>query len=218
MHISRFGDGDKQPKIRQSIVHFSRRWATVITPDMALRRASGTNRWSHGGGLFTDPRTGEQFILQAIWPIVDEPELWIEDPDPDSEDDFAWSAPRIKTDNDAAQRIESLEGAERHKRTRERLRPKATDGRLSIRLMVEYGVDWPLWGDEGHLEPWELGLSAGLTERLRAWNELWESSHDYGVGWKTRDAQTRFKRGEAMLAADLGREVQSFADVEPFEN
>jgi hypothetical protein len=218
MNITRFNDDRKQPKIRQSIVHFSRRWATATTSKRVLRRAPGTNSWSHGGGLLTDVRFGDKFVLQSLWPILDEPDLWINDPEPDSDSSWSWTVPRIKTDENAARRIESLERAEQHKRTRERLRPRAGEERLSIRLMVEYGVDWPLWGDEGPMEPWQFGLSIGLTERLRSWDELWETRHDYDAGWKTKEDQKQFKREEKALAVDLAEEVAPFADLEPVDN
>ena len=218
LHISRFRDDNEQPKIRESVVHFSRRWATATTPKRVLRRVTGTNEWSHGGGLFTDVRTGNQFVLQSLWPIRKEPDLWINDPEPATDGGWSWSAPRVKTDEDAAHRIETLERAERHKRTRERLRPKTGPDRLSLRLMVEYGVDWPLWSDDGPMEPWELGLSANLTERLRSWQKLWETRHRYDKGWKTKKDRKLFNSNEEALAADLAREVQSFADLKRFDN
>jgi hypothetical protein len=80
MNITRFNDERKLPKILQSIVHFSRRWATATTSKRVLRRAPGTNSWSHGSGLFADVRSDNKFALQSLWPILDEADLWINDP------------------------------------------------------------------------------------------------------------------------------------------
>lgn len=215
LHISRFDDNSAQPEVHQSVVAFSRRWATATTPTGVLRRHPTTNRWSHGGGLFVDVASGTRFVMQSLWPIVDEPELRAAGALSDSSSGFSWTAPRMTTDPAAAERIERLERAERRRLTRERLRPKARgEGRLVIRLMVEYGVDWPLWGDDGPMEPWELGLSRGLTARLREWNDLWETGFHYESGWKEAGDRRRFVHDERLLAAALFDEVRAFADVE----
>lgn len=224
MHISPFGEGSSR-KVRESIVRFSRRWATATTPERVLRRVAGTNRWSHGGGLFADEITGAQFTLQSLWPLVREPELWTvgrspgeeeeEQDEGDGDGEYFWVVPRVKTDADAEIRIATLERAERRTEARKRIRPReAGEARERVRLMVEYGERWPLWG-EGPLAPWELGLSTGLTERLAAWQLLWETGFDYKTGWKSDADEQQFEHDERLLHAALADEVRAFGDVEP---
>jgi hypothetical protein len=215
LHISSSGDVSARPEVSESVVLFSRGWAIATTPGRVLRRDSGTNRWSHGGGLFTDTLTGEKFVLQSIWPIVDEPDLWVVDALPDVEEACIVSAPRVTTDQEARRRIEGLLRAETHRRARDRVRPRRPgEERSTIRLMVEYGLEWPLWTEGVPLEPWELGLSAGLTERLRGWNDLWATRYDFEKGWATERDRETFARDAVTLATVLADEVRHFADVE----
>jgi len=52
-----------------------------------------------------------------------------------------------------------------------------------IRVMPDYGVDVPLWDDDGHLgnDPAEIadepGLSPQLIAELRDWQREWEDMH-----------------------------------------
>jgi hypothetical protein len=42
--------------------------------------------------------------------------------------------------------------------------------RQTIRLLADYGVEWPLWDERGPVDdPLSLGLSEPLCERIRRW-------------------------------------------------
>jgi hypothetical protein len=77
-----------------------------------------------------------------------------------------------------------------------------------VRLMSDYGVDWPLWGDEGELQPAALGLSDDLTARLQAWQRLFEERFHYESGWRSaEDAAAYAADGvqlQRLLTAEAG--------------
>lgn len=50
------------------------------------------------------------------------------------------------------------------------------DGRRAIRLMMDYGVTMPLWGDDHFADDEGLGLSEALRSDLEAFAERWEAS------------------------------------------
>ncbi|RZU31412.1 hypothetical protein BKA19_1071 [Blastococcus saxobsidens] len=69
-----------------------------------------------------------------------------------------------------------------------------------LTLMPEYGVEVPVWhgpdsqhsGNVGAEELLAMGVSSGLAERLRAWQEGWE--HDPSRGWVLRGSSGRAAR------------------------
>jgi len=75
-----------------------------------------------------------------------------------------------------------------------------------IRVMTDYGVDVPLWDDDGHLgnDPAEiadeLAVSSQLLAELRDWQREWEDMHP------TRWLRGRLfdfghrRRGQALVA------------------
>ncbi|ROP65583.1 hypothetical protein [Curtobacterium sp. ZW137] len=211
----------------QCIVRFSSSWQslTELPGGRHLTRVPGTLRWSHGGGLFVEERSGSRFTVQSLWPIVDEPDFWPDGQDPDSkpdEDDdqdsgFTWKVGHVRVDPDAETRGAALDHAERRKAARARRRPRADPAeRITVRLMLEYGADWPLWGPEGPLEPWELALSPELTETIRQWHALWDRSHDWEDGWTNADDRAEHERERPGIAEQLRQEIAAFADLEVF--
>lgn len=53
---------------------------------------------------------------------------------------------------------------------------RVADDVIELRLMNEYCVDVPLWGDDGHCGEEGLDLSPDLLADLRAFAERWEAS------------------------------------------
>jgi hypothetical protein len=46
----------------------------------------------------------------------------------------------------------------------------AGDARRTVRLLADYGVEWPLWDAQGPVDdPLSLGLSEPLCGRIRRW-------------------------------------------------
>lgn len=200
----------------QAVVQFSRSWhtATMAHTGRRLVHVPNTPRWSHGGGLFSDPSTGETFTVQSLWPITPEPDLFPDEPD-DESSPFTWHFTPVETDPTAAARAEELDQAERRKHARLMRRP-ATDPstRITIRLMPEYGVGWPLWGPEGPLEPWELALPDDLVSDLRAWFDRWERSYSWETGWTDGTDRTSFQAEAEPLADRIRAATTAFAVVE----
>ena len=60
-----------------------------------------------------------------------------------------------------------------------------------IRMVNEYGADWPFWDDEGPLDVEDLPLPQELAERVLAWAAGFNGAFDGEQGWRTvalRDA------------------------------
>ncbi|MGY1718710.1 hypothetical protein ACI8AG_06665 [Blastococcus sp. SYSU DS0552] len=79
-------------------------------------------------------------------------------------------------------------------------------GRRHVRLMTDYGAEWPLW-TVGLTDPGRLGLSEELTARLAAWNELFQEHFHWDGGWRDPDARARFAAEGPRLLRDLRREL-----------
>jgi hypothetical protein len=60
---------------------------------------------------------------------------------------------------------------------------KAQRPKQQVRLMNEYTVDLPLWGEEGLQDPESWPLSDDLLERLRAWAAGFNEHFDHEHGW-----------------------------------
>jgi hypothetical protein len=63
------------------------------------------------------------------------------------------------------------------------------------------------------MEPADFGLSEKLTLDLREWYDFWEEHCDPIRGWDTDQNLRAYQAERALLAADLRREVATFADV-----
>lgn len=77
----------------------------------------------------------------------------------------------------------------------------------TVRLMNEYGVRWPLWGDMDNY-PYELGvlpLSDRLTADLLSWAESFQEQYDHEHGWPSGViAEAHFDEGHRLAAALQG--------------
>lgn len=85
-----------------------------------------------------------------------------------------------------------------------------------IRFMFDYGHLWPLWEDENDqytMDPSDYGLSAELTERLKACYEYWELHRDIENGWVSPESRRRWYAETDQAVAILRREVAQLADV-----
>ncbi|KQS08335.1 hypothetical protein ASG04_14615 [Curtobacterium sp. Leaf183] len=200
----------------QAVVHFSRSWhtATMAHTGRRLVRVPNTPRWSHGGGLFRDPSSDETFTVQSLWPLTDEPNLFPDEAEDDSSP-FTWRFTAIEANPTATARADELDHAERRKNARLMRRPATHPAeRITIRLMPEYGVTWPLWGPDGPLEPWELALPDDLVADLRAWFDRWERSSSSETGWTDETDRMSFHRDAEQLAGRIGAATAAFAIVE----
>ena len=93
--------------------------------------------------------------------------------------------------------------------------------RRRIRLMVDYSADWPLW--ENSTETWDVGynvspelygLSPKLSERLMAWNQLFQENMDPVAGWESAQLRELWRAMGQRLLVQLRAEVAHFADVD----
>jgi hypothetical protein len=84
--------------------------------------------------------------------------------------------------------------------------------RRRINMFCDYEVQGPLW-DGGMLTPSSLGLSPGLTSKLRAWTDYYLDHARMNQPWlvsKERDAEW-YAEGQRLsehLARELGGKVE----------
>lgn len=86
--------------------------------------------------------------------------------------------------------------------------------RQTVRLISDYSVGWPLWNDDGAMDPTTSGVSAALSARLHAWQESFEEAFHYERGWRSNNEATRYAREGRLLLRHLQAEIGAWADVE----
>jgi hypothetical protein len=81
-------------------------------------------------------------------------------------------------------------------------------GLASVKLMPEYSVHVPLWGE------WQgLGLSAALRRQLARWQNDFDASFHWETGWRSPVARERWAAEAVEVEAELRREVGDRAVV-----
>lgn len=82
---------------------------------------------------------------------------------------------------------------------------------VALRVMAEYMDDDPVWdSDVDHLGPVvleELGVSDGLVQRLRAWNEGFNGIALTGFQFGSIDEERRWEQEGLRLAYELQNEL-----------
>jgi len=72
---------------------------------------------------------------------------------------------------------------------------------VHYRLMNEYGVDRPLWGDEGLCRDGEPELPPRVEAAIREWAAVFQQGFQWDRGWRVRDvAREHAAQGERLLA------------------
>lgn len=91
----------------------------------------------------------------------------------------------------------------------------------TVKLMPEYSVEVPLWGDDGLIEPGDLPLSESLLEALTAWSALFQEHHRVDSGWLDGSAREEFASSAEVLLtrlrAELGPAYDVVADLWPLD-
>lgn len=83
-----------------------------------------------------------------------------------------------------------------------------------VKVMSEYGIDWPLWSDQdGLLAPDAFSLSSALAADLRAWQDHFEREFHWDRGWRTSEAEARYAKDAPELLHRLRRELGSAVHV-----
>ena len=80
--------------------------------------------------------------------------------------------------------------------------------------MSDYSVGWPLWNEEGAMDPATSGVSPALSARLYAWQESFEVGFHYERGWRSSNDATGYAREGRLLLRHLQAEIGGWADVE----
>jgi hypothetical protein len=90
------------------------------------------------------------------------------------------------------------------------------DGMLiSVRLLPEHGVSWPIWQrGVGLLDENSLPLSAGVNAALREWSLFWETHLGLNGEWSSADDRDWWVRRANELEDALERELWDFAVIE----
>ena len=71
---------------------------------------------------------------------------------------------------------------------------------MRLRLMNDYSVAIPLWGDNYEVDFLPPGVPADLEADLRAWAKQFNDNFEPGTGWPTRDmADSHRAEGERLL-------------------
>ncbi|MFF1876653.1 hypothetical protein [Leifsonia sp. NPDC058230] len=85
---------------------------------------------------------------------------------------------------------------------------------LDIRLLVEWGVGWPVWGVVGgEIDAETLGLSKELQDELLQWTSFREHHLNITSGWSSSADQDTWMRRGHELEEWLQREAWDIADV-----
>ncbi|MCK9792754.1 hypothetical protein M1843_03210 [Isoptericola sp. 4D.3] len=82
--------------------------------------------------------------------------------------------------------------------------PEPSDERLTVKLMNDYGADWPVWTlfDPAVDAAVEEAVDGALGSRLRVWAEVFNERYHHERGWDDpRVAAEHRAEGEALRDA-----------------
>lgn len=79
--------------------------------------------------------------------------------------------------------------------------------------MNEYGVDWPLWDEDGPCDDGTPALSSRLASEIRSWAGAFTAHYDVVAGWPTERAARVHERQALRLLQLVERELPSGDDV-----
>jgi hypothetical protein len=89
--------------------------------------------------------------------------------------------------------------------------------RASVKLMNDYGVDWPLWGRDGLAYEGEWLISPELSTRLKAWAANFNAHFHYERGWdgtaKCQEHRTEGISLHQLLSDELGQDFDVTVDL-----
>lgn len=92
--------------------------------------------------------------------------------------------------------------------------------RRRIKLLPDFGREWPLWEDDHEHDvlniqtsPDDYGLSDDLTRRLRDWFDFWAAHYDPDALWDASSNHAEWHEDGRQIARSLRDEVRGFADV-----
>ncbi|CAN5370443.1 hypothetical protein BH09ACT4_BH09ACT4_18450 [soil metagenome] len=99
-------------------------------------------------------------------------------------------------------------------------RLRSSSSRRTIKLLADFGRDWPLWEDDDENDavnlltsPDDYGLSDELTLRMRVWFDFWAAHYDPDSMWNTSANHARWHQDGRAIASAMRAEVRDFADV-----
>jgi hypothetical protein len=91
----------------------------------------------------------------------------------------------------------------------------------TIRLMPDYGCEFPLWRDGSDLPP-ESMADPALRHDLVTWNQLFLDNFSYEQGWANDESRAQFAGGATSLVDRLGQhfgaDVRVVADLWPLND
>jgi hypothetical protein len=80
-------------------------------------------------------------------------------------------------------------------------------GVYRLDVFTEYAA-FPVWERAGMSNPARLGISADLSDNLRAWQDWWEQRTEYGGGMAATDAEwTAWREHGRLLSERLAQET-----------
>lgn len=86
---------------------------------------------------------------------------------------------------------------------------------VSLRLVPEHGVSWPIWQQGvGLLADHSLPLSTRLNRALRTWSDFWEAHVDMSGVWSSPGDHTSWVRQARQLEDALEVELWDVAVIE----
>jgi len=99
-----------------------------------------------------------------------------------------------------------------------------TDRPTVVLVMFEWGGEYPLWDRSPHgfgpVRPEMLGISPGLAERLRSWNDEHDAAPDgpENFAWASPRARGEWHRRGLDLAHELQNELGGDVEVRYFDD
>lgn len=84
---------------------------------------------------------------------------------------------------------------------------------VRYRLMNEYGVDWPLWHDDGLCDAGTPSFSPRLEREILEWARDFNENYGIETGWPTEVAARSHERQGRRLLLLVERELPKGDDV-----
>lgn len=76
---------------------------------------------------------------------------------------------------------------------------------MQYHLMNEYGVDWPLWNEDGLCTPGQPELPEALVAEVRNWAAFFNENYSPEAGWPTEVSARQHTRRAGQLKDAIAR-------------
>lgn len=88
---------------------------------------------------------------------------------------------------------------------------------ISVHLMNEFNLDWPVWGGQhgrDRTRPADWELTEELVARVLAWADFFNTHYDWEDGWDACEHEREHRIEAQRLRRELQQELGQDHDVE----